>query len=73
MASYSRRYSIMKSQVSGVHDTAEQWWMVSMTLQTKIDTADQGTSKFSMLWLLLKGIPNRKLYYTISTTFIQKI
>jgi hypothetical protein len=51
---------------------------VSMTLLTKIDTADQGTSKLSMLWLLLNGIPIEKsyigqLYYTISTTFIQKI
>jgi hypothetical protein len=45
---------------------------------TKIDTHDQGTSKFSMLWLLLKGIPIEKsyiskLYSTISTKFIQKI
>jgi hypothetical protein len=49
-----------------------------MTLLTKIDTADQGTSKFSLLWLLLKRIPIKKSYigkldYTISTTFIQKI
>jgi hypothetical protein len=51
---------------------------VSMTPLTKIDTSDQGTSKFNMLWLLLKGIPIEKsyigkLYYTISTTLIQKI
>jgi hypothetical protein len=57
-------------EVGGVNDTAERWWAVSMTLLTKIDTADQGTSKFSMLWLLLKGIPIEesyigKLYYSI--------
>jgi hypothetical protein len=62
----------------GVNDTADQWWAVSMTLLTKIDTADQGTSKFSVLWLLLKGIPVEKsyigkFYYIISTTFTQKI
>jgi hypothetical protein len=48
-----------------------------MTPLTKMDTADQGTSKFSVLWLLLKGIPIEKsyigkLYYIISTTFTQK-
>jgi hypothetical protein len=64
--------------VGGVNDTADQRWALSMTPLTKIDTADQGTSKFSMLWLLLKGIPIEKsyidkLYYTISTAFIQKI
>jgi hypothetical protein len=42
---------------------------VSLTPLTKIDTADQGTSKFSVLWLLLNGIPIEKsyigkLYYT---------
>jgi hypothetical protein len=41
------------------------------------DTAGQGTSKFSVLWLLLKEIPIKKsyigkLYYIISTTFPQK-
>jgi hypothetical protein len=61
-----------------VNDTPDQWSAVSMTPLTKIDTADQGTSKFTMLWLLLKQIPIEKsyigkLYYTISTTFIQKI
>jgi hypothetical protein len=64
--------------VGGVNDTADQWWVVSMTPLTKIYTADQGTSKFRVLWLLLKGIPIEKSYigklnYTISTTFIQKI
>jgi hypothetical protein len=33
-----------------------------MTLLTKMDTADQGTSKFSVLWLILKGIPIEKSY-----------
>jgi hypothetical protein len=60
--------------VGGVNNTADQWWAVSMTLLTKIDTTDQGTSKFTVLWLLLKGIPIEKsyigkLYYTISTGF----
>jgi hypothetical protein len=64
--------------VGGVNDTADLWWAVSMTSLTKIDTADPGTSMFSVLWLLLKAIPIEKsyigkLYYTISTTFIQKI
>jgi hypothetical protein len=38
MASYSRRYSTMKLifVVSGVNDTADRWWAVSMTC------ADQG-------------------------------
>jgi hypothetical protein len=63
--------------VGGVNDTADRWWAMSMTPLTKIDTTDQGTSKFRMLWLLLKGIPIEKsyigkLFYTISTTFIQK-
>jgi hypothetical protein len=63
--------------VGGVNDTADWWWVVSMTPLTKIDTAEQGTSKFSVLWLLLKGIPIEKFYigksyYTISTTFKQK-
>jgi hypothetical protein len=52
--------------------------MTPLTSADKIDTANQGTSKFSVLWLLLKGIPIEisyigKLYYTLSTTFIQKI
>jgi hypothetical protein len=56
--------------VGGVNDIADRWWAVSMTLLTKIDTADQWTSKFSVLWLLLKGIPIEKsyigkLYYNI--------
>jgi hypothetical protein len=63
--------------VGGVNDTADQWWAVSMTPLTKIDTADQGTSKFTVLWLLLKGIPIEKsyigkLYSPIYKTFIQK-
>jgi hypothetical protein len=49
-------------KLSGVIDTADQWWAVSMTPLTKIDTADKGTEKFSMLWLLLKGIPIEKSY-----------
>jgi hypothetical protein len=54
--------------VGGVNDTVDQWWAVSMTPLTKIDTTDGGTSKFSMLWLLFKGIPIEnsyigKLYY----------
>jgi hypothetical protein len=63
--------------LGGVNDIIDRWWAVSMTPLTKIDTADQGASKFSVLWLLLKRIPIEKsyigkLYYTISTTFIQK-
>jgi hypothetical protein len=63
--------------VGGVNDTADRWWAASMTPLTKTDTADQGTSKFRVLWLLLKEIPIKKsyigkLYFTISTTFIQK-
>jgi hypothetical protein len=59
----------------GVNDTPDRWWAMSMTPLTKIDTADLGTSKFSILWLLLKGIPIKKsyigkLYYTVFTTFI---
>jgi hypothetical protein len=55
-------------------DTADQWWAVSMTPLTKIDTADQGALKFTILWLLLKGIPIKKsyigkLYYT--TVYLQ--
>jgi hypothetical protein len=64
MATNSRRYSTMKS--------------ILMPL-TKIDTADQGTSKFSMLWLLLpvKRISIKKsyigkFYHFISITFFQK-
>jgi hypothetical protein len=42
------------------------------------DTAEQGTSKFSVLCQLLKEIPIEKsyigkLYYIISTTFTHKI
>jgi hypothetical protein len=64
--------------VGGVNDTADRWWVVSMTPLTKMDTADQGISKFSVPWLLLKEIPIEKLYigklyYTISSTFIEKI
>jgi hypothetical protein len=56
----------------GIHDTADQWLMVSMTPLTKYDTADQWASKFDRLWLLLKGISVKKsdigkLHYTIST------
>jgi hypothetical protein len=43
--------------VGGVNDTADQWLAVSKTPLTKIDTADQGNSKFGVLWLFLKGIP----------------
>jgi hypothetical protein len=49
--------------LGGVNDTADQWWVVSMTPLTKIDTADQGTSKFSVLWLLLNGIPIKKIIH----------
>jgi hypothetical protein len=62
--------------VGSVHDTGDQWWAVSMTLLTKYDTANQGASKFDVLWLLLKGISIKKkpvignLYNTISTKFI---
>jgi hypothetical protein len=47
-----------------------------MTPLTKYDTA--GASKFDVFWLLLKEISIKKScigksYYTISTTFIQKI
>jgi hypothetical protein len=59
--------------VSGVNDTVDHWWAVSMRPLTKIDIADQGTLKFK----LLKGIPIEKFYkgkwyYAISTTFTQK-
>jgi hypothetical protein len=55
-------YAIFVPKLSGVNDTADQWWAVPMTPLTKIDTADQGTSKFSMLLLLLKGFPIEKSY-----------
>jgi hypothetical protein len=64
--------------VGGVNDSADWWWALAMTPLTRIDTADQATSKLSVLWLLLKGIPIEKsyigkLYYNMSTTFIQKM
>jgi hypothetical protein len=64
-------YEIYFFVVSGVNDTAHHWSLTT-------NTADQGNSKFTVLWLLLKGIPIKKsytgkLYYTISTTFIQNI
>jgi hypothetical protein len=63
--------------VGGVNDTADQWLAVSLTPLTKYDTDDQGASKFDVLLQLLMGISLQKiigkLYYTIPTTFIQKI
>jgi hypothetical protein len=92
MASYSGRYSTLKSNIlwpavsmtplgTGQrckwHRVASYAYFVKM-ISGVIDTADQGTSKFTLLWLLLKGIPIEKSYIgklcdTISTTFIQKI
>jgi hypothetical protein len=46
--------------VSGVNDTADRWWAVSMTPSINIATADQGGPIFMKLLFPVRGISIQK-------------